>query len=133
MAAVPDLDVWGLDVHQLVIEPARPAVSHGRLAVRNASASSRRVAIDQVMVTGEASSATVERFYVYRLPSYDEVAADAIEIAPNEEASFEVSFAAQPLAHGLATAVGVAFDVTADGVTERIVSPWSCTIATPIR
>jgi hypothetical protein len=130
---VPDLDVWGLDVHQTVTEPARPAVSHGRLAIRNSSAAPRRVTIDQVMVIGEASSIAVERFYVYRLPSYDEEAADAIEIAQHEEASFEVSFAAQPLAPGLATDVAVTFDVTADGVTERIVSLWSWTIRTPRR
>lgn len=133
MAAAPGLGLWGLEVHQIVTVPADPAVSHGRFAVRNSGTAKRRVAIAAVTVAGEASSITVERFYVYRLPSYDEVDADSIEIPPRDEASFEVSFAAVPLAPGLATDVAVAFDLTADGVTECVVSPWSFTIRTPKR
>jgi hypothetical protein len=133
VGVAPELDLSGVDVHQTVTAPTDPTVSHGRFAVRNHGASMRRVAITAVTVIGEALSLPVERFHVYRLPSYDEVDRDVIEIPPHEEVSFEVSFAGRPLAPGLATDVAVAFDVTADGVTEHVVSAWSFTIRTPKR
>jgi hypothetical protein len=125
--------VRGLDVHQVVTEPAGPAVSHGRFAVRNTGSDPRWIAVTAVTVTGEASTVAVERFYLYRLPTYDEVVADAVEIESGADTSFEVSFAAVPLATGLATDVAVSCDVTADGTTVRVISPWSGTIRTPRR